>query len=349
MSPFTDRPVPWIDRPPQTSLGMWWRLVLILSLGCQPARTMHGVSVSPQTASFGVVENNGVISQEFQIHNFSPWSVRITDVRLLCGCTSVSLAKRVLDPGEVVVAVMSVDLKGKTGKQIFQARLLTDSKVAPFVDLILEGDVSVDRRDSEIFIPLGAFPPDVHISQVAWISKGGCSQARLTGIVHESGPLEASLEAGVEPRENALPVRISGRTPQAAGSFDTVATATLEAGPWQTAQIRFRGVVRSRWRYPRDVYLGFADDGNALQSSFSIRDVFHQLAPGPTVRDVEIADARPFLVGFQRISDDEMVFDVRLSPDAPIGASRRRLVITLVKDDDTREELSVNLYARRIE
>lgn len=326
-----------------------WCLALILSIGCQPARTLHGVYVSPQTATFGVVDNNRVITQEFQIHNFSPWTMRITDVRLSCGCTSLSLAQRVLDPGEVAVAVMSVDLKGRTGKQTFQARLLTDSQVSPFIDLLLEGDVSVDRRDSEIFIPLGTFPPDAHLSQVVWISKGGFSQARLTGIVNESGPLEASIEEGIEARENALPVRISGRTPQATGPFDTVATATLVAGPWQAAKIRFRGVVRSRWRYPRDVYLGLADDGNGLQGSFSIHDVFHHAAPGPPVRDVEIADAQPFMVGFRRISDDEIVFDVRLSADAPIGASHRRLVITLVKNDDTREELSVNVYARRIE
>lgn len=244
---------------------------------------------------------------------------------------------------------MSVDLKGKTGRQTFQASLATDSKVAPVVPLLLEGVVIVDRLDSEVFLQLGAFPPDAHISEIAWISKGGLANARLADIQKESGPLEVSIETDIEPLENALPVRLFGRTPRSPGAFDTVATATMENGPWRTANIRFRGSVRSRWRFPQDVYLGVVENDRRLQAQFSILDAFRDLYPSPSIQRVELSDAAPFTAELARFSEGEIVIDVRLPSDSPRGASGRPLVITIVMDDDKREELIVNLYARRID
>lgn len=342
-------PVPSNHPHPRPISVAWWSLVFLASLGCQRSSALQGVYVSPQTASFGVVHAHRVIQHEFQIQNSTPSTVQITDIRLSCGCSTLKIAKRILEPGEIVSAMMSVDLKGKTGRQTFQASLVTDSRVAPVVSLILEGEVIVDRLDSEVFIQLGTFPPDTHISEITWISKGGLPNTLLTGIRKESGPLEVSIETDIEPLENALPVRLFGRTPRSPGAFDTVATATLENGPWRTANIRFRGSVRSRWRYPRDVYLGVVEGGRSLQTSFSILDAFRDLYPSPPIQRVELSDAAPFTAELARRAEGEIVIDVLLPPDSPPGASGRPLVITLMMDDDKREELVVNLYARRID
>lgn len=323
-------------------LGLVWALQ---TPGCSRESEPWGVYVSPQLADLGVVHGDKPVSHEFQIKNATSTAVRIVDMQISCGCTSLNLSQRLIEPGDSIQARMDVSLEGQTGRRTFQARLVTDCKSAPFLDLILQAEVVVERRDRELIVDIGAFPPGEEISTLAWISKGGFPTARLTAVDTVSGPLSAAIETQALPRENAIPIKLSGRAPLSPGLFDTVLHATVQGGSWSESQIRIRGTVTPRWSYPGDVYVGFANDTKSAKASFVIKDRFP--AQGSShVRDVTTSAASPFVVIARTPANGVLTVDVELPASAKPGAASTALVIRIVRDENSIDELTVNLFGR---
>ena len=237
---------------------------------------------------FGTVKDQARVEERFTVANSTPNPVHIVKIQTSCECTKLELSDTVIPPQGTITARMTVDLRGQFGKRQFESILSTDSSLAPVLRLAIGGTVAVTALDGEIPFDIGAFPPDAEINETVSLSKLGNSTAKITAA-EQSGNGAMKIEPSPEDDPDFFRLRVSGRAPKESGTFQAAAQLTAKGTDWKQAKIVVRGMVRSRWRYPRSVSLGFVRAGETIKKEFQISDSFSDGGTPGYIRHVSVA------------------------------------------------------------
>jgi len=120
-------------------------LFVVLGLGTV-ALAAPKISVDASIYNFGEVLEGIAVVHTFVLQNLGDEPLTIGDVRVSCGCTTTSLAKSTLAPGESVdleVTFDSADFSGKMTKNIY---VKSNDSTTPKLVLQLVGTVKRSQR-----------------------------------------------------------------------------------------------------------------------------------------------------------------------------------------------------------
>lgn len=104
-----------------------------------------GLKLEPQVLDLGTVTMNRETNFATMIHNYGQQPIKLARVEKSCGCTSVSVAKQICQPGE------EIELKGtlyprKPGKFRHLVKVIEDNNSAPEHILEVVGEVQTSIR-----------------------------------------------------------------------------------------------------------------------------------------------------------------------------------------------------------
>lgn len=240
------------------------------------------VFLAPAQASFGTVKDQPTVEADAELVNNTDHAVNVTDTRLSCGCSRIELAAVEIPPQGRSKVHLTVNLKGKHGKQFFEATIFTDEPGLPALRFLLTGDVMVSAL-GELPYDLGSFRPGEAVDKVVHLAKNGFGAGRLRAA-HLEGNVALRAKIDDAPSEDDYRVRITGEAPREAGMFGAVLRLRASDGGWSEAVLRLRAEVVSGWKAPADIYVGFVPPGGAASKEVELTESGR---PTPT-RDVRI-------------------------------------------------------------
>ncbi len=120
-------------------------LVVLLGLGTI-AMAAPRISVDAAVYDFGEVIEGIAVVHAFVIENIGDAPLKISDIRVSCGCTTTSLAKTTLGPGESVDLEVTFDSAGFSGKMVKNIYVESNDPATPKLLLQLVGTVKRPQR-----------------------------------------------------------------------------------------------------------------------------------------------------------------------------------------------------------
>ncbi len=115
-------------------------LVIVLGLG-MVAWASPKISVDAAVYNFGEVLEGIAVVHTFVLQNVGDEPLKIGDIRVSCGCTTTSLAKSTLAPGESVELGVTFDSAGFGGKMVKNIYVESNDPATPKLVLQLVGTV----------------------------------------------------------------------------------------------------------------------------------------------------------------------------------------------------------------
>lgn len=120
-------------------------LFVVLALGTV-ALASPKISVDAPLYDFGEVLEGIAVVHTFVLSNVGDEPLTIGDVRVSCGCTTTSLAKSTLEPGESVELQVTFDSAGFSGEMVKNIYVESNDPAAPELVLQLVGTVKRPQR-----------------------------------------------------------------------------------------------------------------------------------------------------------------------------------------------------------
>ena len=94
------------------------------------------------TYHFGTLSDQETAEHTFTIKNAGKADLLLLDVRTTCGCTTASLSRDAVPPGETAELKTAFDLRGRRGRETKKAFVRTNDPQTPTVAFTLEGTVT---------------------------------------------------------------------------------------------------------------------------------------------------------------------------------------------------------------
>ncbi|NCA83115.1 MAG: DUF1573 domain-containing protein [Opitutae bacterium] len=113
---------------------------LLVLLGLLPS--LHAAPqlvLSPVTNDFGEVPSGESVHATFTLRNEGDELLHIASVRTSCGCTTSTLEKQDLAPGEETPLIATLSLKGRSGPQIKHLTIGSNDPDHPDVQAVVQG------------------------------------------------------------------------------------------------------------------------------------------------------------------------------------------------------------------
>lgn len=120
-------------------------LVVVLGLGTI-AMAAPKIGVDAAVYDFGEVIEGIAVVHAFVIENIGDAPLKISSVQVSCGCTTTSLAKSTLGPGESVDLEVTFDTAGFGGKMVKNIYVESNDPTTPKLVLQLVGTVKRPQR-----------------------------------------------------------------------------------------------------------------------------------------------------------------------------------------------------------
>ena len=111
----------------------------------KPGTLQPTVFVERDTVRFGRVMEGEKVKVAFKGMNRGRGVLRVRKVEMTCGCTTVHLERRVVNPGEEMLVEATFDTRGWPGFQRKRVLLYTNEARRPVVELVLEGMVGLEE------------------------------------------------------------------------------------------------------------------------------------------------------------------------------------------------------------
>jgi len=332
------------------SLSALWCLGLAAFLmGCDASQNPPaGIYVAPSVLDFGLAADESYVEGEFQLVNTTQHPVQIVNTEVSCGCTEIDLSERVIPAGGAISLRLRADIRGRYGPQVFDALLVTDNRSTPAIRARLSGRVITTKVAGKIVRDLGAYLPGARINDTIQIPKGGASTIKVLNISRVAGgSLSAKMASDLG---DFWECRISGLAPLSKGGF--TASITLVAddeSDWKQQTLLVRAIVRSRWKYKRQCYLGFVPPGGSAKKSIRIGD---QFAGTPVSRKNPVVSAKIVSVDGLIEADaylgemGTVSLDVELKASDTPGPVTEKIVVALVTSDLQEHLLEFEIFSR---
>ncbi len=116
-------------------------LFVVLGLGAV-AMAAPSISVDTPVYDFGEILEGLAVVHTFVVQNVGDEPLTIDDIRVSCGCTTTSLAKSTLEPGESVDLEVTFDTAGFGGKMAKNIYVESNDPATPKLALQLTGTVN---------------------------------------------------------------------------------------------------------------------------------------------------------------------------------------------------------------
>lgn len=194
---------------------LWWLerfyYIIIVALLVLPARGAIQFEKSEIRLESKWEENE--VSAILHFRNAGNESVRITDVRSSCGCTTTEFKKFVWAPGEKGEMKVKVDVRDQTGERLTVVTIKDDASSSPNTINVVTISPQPILLSSRILFWERAAPAD---SKSVTIRKADWADVQLTDLRSKGDTFKVSLDSTndpaifvlvIQPRSTALPVR----------------------------------------------------------------------------------------------------------------------------------------------
>jgi len=103
--------------------------------------TIKANIINPYFWDFGQVKEGEVLQHSFTLRNDSARTLNINNITTSCGCTTATIQKNILSPGETTFLEVSFDTKGYSGPTQQFVYVNTDNLDNPILTFIIKGEV----------------------------------------------------------------------------------------------------------------------------------------------------------------------------------------------------------------
>ena len=95
---------------------------------------------------FGLVSQGDILNHTFRLENDSSDMLRIKDIHTSCGCTTSTVEKREIPPGDSVGIPVRFNTRGYTGIVKHSICVHTDQQDRPTIELTIKADIQAKGR-----------------------------------------------------------------------------------------------------------------------------------------------------------------------------------------------------------
>lgn len=323
---------------------------LLISTGCDDQNGEGGIYVAPSVYDFGERVDEDEIAAQFEVVNTTDEDARIVKIEPSCGCTGVQLSEHVIPAGGSIDLYINVDSEGRFGEQVFSVLLVTDNPLFPAIVAKLTGLLITNKVRGTIPYDIGQFVPGAEIDERVRVAVGTASSVKIKRVKPTDGlAIKATVRAV---GDGTAECRFSGQAPLANGEFSaTVDLAADDASNWHQQTILVRGNVKSRWRYPKETFLGYMRQGCRNTKSVVIEDTF---AGSP------VAIMNPVVGADVSETSDAVNVDVSLDNNGSVVAAVRydaksignvseKICLVLHTSDGTSHDIELDLFGHVLE
>jgi hypothetical protein len=256
---------------------MFRHLVAVMTALCGMTLTtpcLHAQQLIDQVSKdFGVVPRGTLLAHQFRLTNITSSPLHVASIRTSCHCTTATVGKQELQPGEATVLQVSVDTKKFSGTKTFTVFLTIDR---PFVEetRVL---VQAGSRDDVTLEPgqltFGRIKKGAPAAASVVVEYHGVSGWQIVGLENENGYLLPQLTKLDRPAATAaylLEVKLRDDIPVGAWHADI----WLKTNDASTPRIRVPLVVEVEGNLtatPQEVVLGQLKPGATSEKRIVIR------------------------------------------------------------------------------
>jgi hypothetical protein len=200
---------------------------LLLTAGGRAAESALLICADP-SYDFGTMVNTAIVQHVFTLRNAGGVTAVIARVHSPCSCTTLSLARMQIPPGESEPMTAQFDLKGRTGLQNRPLYVNYNSASIQPLRLALSGtalaEVSVEPNMVCLGLPASGHPTNQTVRIRSYVSN---ELFRVTGVTSSVPRFTAQVEERIPGQEYWL--QVQDTQPELAGA--TNAVVTLSGAP----------------------------------------------------------------------------------------------------------------------
>lgn len=214
---------------------------LSLSLNAVPK-----ISCSAPVYEFGTLDESQTLHHTFVIKNEGDEDLNLGKVRACCGA-KVTVAKKVLKPGEKLDIPFEMKLKGRKGKQDKNVFIASDDPRTPYLNLKIKGSVKRYYQITDRYIRLDNISTDSVINEKVVITQEKNFPFRITKVETNNKAFSASFQKLNIPlsKLKKYKLSISGNGPFKVGRLYSRIKIFTDSKDFPYITVYVSGVVKS--------------------------------------------------------------------------------------------------------
>lgn len=157
---------------------------------------------------FGEQRSGTVVEHAFMLENRGTGTLKISDIKTSCGCTTSGESAMAIAAGEKKPLVVKIDLHGRSGPQTQHVRLSTNDPDRQTFNLKLSGEAVPDIRVEPRTLNLMQTDPDAPHEGILTLTSTNGKPFEVTSVTVNRDRVTASVEAaedGLSAKIKVLP------------------------------------------------------------------------------------------------------------------------------------------------
>jgi hypothetical protein len=222
---------------------------------------------------FGSVPRGTILSHQFTCTNTTNQPLHVASLRTSCVCTTATLAKSGLQPGESAILQVSIDTHKFSGSRVFTVIVLLDQPTVQEVRILLTATSREDITVEPGQLAFGRVKKGTAATATAIIEYHGTADWQITAVENDNGYLHAEVQrikSRTAPIVYQLEAKLREDTPVGAWHGDI----WLKTNDVSTPKIRVPMVVEIEsllTATPSEVSLGTVERGSKSEKRVVIR------------------------------------------------------------------------------
>jgi len=311
-----------------------YSLVLLVGFwaaGSAPAASWADALFEELSKDFGSVPRGPTLTHPFRVVNNTGAPLSIAGVRVSCGCTSATVAKTYLNPGEETAVVARMDTTRFTGVRSVTIYVQFDRPAFEEVRLWIQANARDDFNVTPETLALGQVKRGGTVTSSVAITFYGVPDARIVEVKSESNYIQTRVEE-VRRQETEVVYRLTGKL-----------RSDAPVGRWYTdVWLQTNNPAMPQVRVPLTVEVE-----SALTVSPEAVALGQVKAKGESERRVVVRGVKPFKITKVQGTDEQVVvrdstaeskavhvLTVKLKADRPGKVARTLRVLTDLPEDN---------------
>ncbi len=192
---------------------------------------------------FGVVLDKQQVKHAFALKNDGDAELVIEKVTTSCGCTTASLARHNLAPGESVDIEATFSLRGRSGHQKKAISVRSNDPLSPLLSLQLSGDIRRSIEVNPVAIAFGRVEIGMGAEKTVSLSSISGTVFRVTGVVtSEVSFCDVRLDTVAEGSEYSISCALRTNAVPNGGPFTGLIVVHTDNSLYPEIEIRVSGI-----------------------------------------------------------------------------------------------------------
>ena len=195
------------------------------------------IACDEPTFDFGSLDNSQTVKHTFIVKNAGTDTLNISRVKPACGCTVANISSKVVEPGQTTEITASLNLKGRTGRQLKPMTVYSNDPKAPQFRLTLQGSAVTELTVSPTAVSLGTLQEGQQITKEISIKNASKTPLNIKSVVATNNKVEHELVTVREGFEYKLKVTNTQLLPPGRVTDSLIITTDSAKTPTQRVSV----------------------------------------------------------------------------------------------------------------